>query len=274
MADLRRLSAYAGTTKSQFACFSNFMWVFGKQSDGTPAKLARGSQPNYSRHDRPHSLTKENVQFLTDNKIACLISTNSCHLSEDSKRMLGNVGIAYFQFETKDFDTPTHVQLVKACGLIERFSSQGAALVYCGYGEGRTGTIVASWAMSRYLGPQGANLEELCTPDRLRSDFGVERAAQVNAIRKVAGLSELAPGVTTMKPGLSGGAMSSFGDVFMPGGPPSSAGSSLPNFANFGAGGGKWVPPPPIQVGAPGSAGFADDDNYHMGDFAKFSSGT
>lgn len=141
--------------------FQRFQWV-------VPKTLARSSQPNYNGHDGPHSIGEAELGVLRVEQIRLVVSANSCQLDEASKQRLKNGGIEYHHFPVPDFTAHTKKQLSKAAKLI---SKHPPALVFCGYGQGRTGTIVAAWALQTGKMPTR-------TDAFLKEFFGVETAEQ------------------------------------------------------------------------------------------------
>ena len=171
----------------RFACFSNFQYVL----DG---KLARGSQPNYLDKDKIHTVSELDVRFLRQNKISCLISANNCEMDTRGKQLLANAHIGFFHFKIEDFHAPNPKQLKTVARLIEEFRHRGTTIVYCGYGEGRTGTFVAAWALLMYMPSRGISSAGggRCSDDFLQDSFGVEKLVQKNAVRMAVGLPPLA----------------------------------------------------------------------------------
>ena len=178
------LNSYKSTKGVKKFSFTNFKWAL-------KGAVARGSQPGYTFvEDTPHTITKMEATFLKHNKIACVISANKKDLDQAGKENLRAAGIGFYNFKVKDFTAPADHQLVRAARAIEYYKTQGrATLVYCGFGEGRTGTFIAAWAMLHYLkNKPGANVGSICNRSSLEKHFGVEKEAQVQAVRAVAGL--------------------------------------------------------------------------------------
>ncbi|TQV66304.1 hypothetical protein FKG94_27310 [Exilibacterium tricleocarpae] len=233
----------------KLACCGNFQYVL----DG---KLARGSQPNYMSGDKEHSVTEIDVQQFKQQRIGCIISANHCRMDDNGKRRLGKAGIGFFHFKVVDFAAPAPAQLQKAANVIELFSRRGATLVYCGFGQGRTGSFIAAWAMLRYMKSLAGDIDEMCRESFLKSNFGVENLKQTNAVREAAGLPALTgtgptPG-SLPPPGSSASwtppAMAGSGASWTP---PAMAGSGAswtpPAMAGSGA---SWTPPAMAGSGA------------------------
>ena len=244
MANLYKLNEYQSGISDKLACFKRFQTIL-------PGKLVRSTQPNYNGYDQEHTLTETDVKELKRRKIGCVISANNCRMKKEAKDLLGKAGIAFFHFKVVDMQPPTKNQLIKASSVIELFGRRGATLVYCGYGQGRTGTVVAAWAMTRYMkgcGASNTDIDKMCSLPFLKHNFGVEKESQVHAIREAVGLPKItapapiapkvkgAAGVSglLLPPGLSKPAFANFGSA--------PSGVSLPiitpgpaAFANFGS---------------------------------------
>ena len=210
----------AGFSTKELA-FQRFQWVL----DG---KLARSSQPYYRAPDRVHTVKAKDVYFLRLKKITCVISVNWCDMDQAGRNRLETAGIAFHRFPVPDMHAPTARQLWDAAELIEQ---QSASLVYCGYGQGRTGTFVAGWAKLKHK----PMIKGLNSATFLDDNFGVERPCQVKA------LNALTPGAPppaetpapTYPPGLGFSG-------------PGLAGNGT--FANFGSGPITLTPPPAPPV--------------------------
>ncbi|MBU6952279.1 protein-tyrosine phosphatase family protein [Hahella sp. HN01] len=226
--------------------FRNFQWVL-------PGVLVRSSQPNYAGHDQPHTLSFVQVDFLKKKGITCIISSNEYALEEHSKTLLKTYGISYYHFKIADFKAATPAQLLKAAEIIEANRKRGATLVHCGYGEGRTGTIVAGWAMTKHMKTQtGADINAMCNSLSLKGNFGVETADQVESIRAAAKLPSNSA-TTPLTLGLGSGA--SFGALM----------GSAPSFTGPNGSG--------VGFSGPSGLGMPDDASMPGFFYANFSSG-
>ena len=147
--------------------FDRFQWAF-------PGVVARSSQPGYhDGHDHPHGMDQAAVNLLLAENIRTVISANAHPLDDASKTRLGAANIAYYHFPVADFQPHTTRQLEEASRQIR---TSPAALVYCGYGQGRTGTIVAAWALTSRIPGVQRNAEYL------EETFGVETDAQIHRL--------------------------------------------------------------------------------------------
>lgn len=221
--------------------FRNFQWVLN-------GVLARSAQPNYTGTDKEHEISYLQADFLKKKGITCLISSNQYALPKHCKTLLNTHGIAYYHFEIEDYAAATPEQLRRVAEIVEFNSKKGAALIHCGFGEGRTGTMVAGWAMVAHMPKQdGANLDVLCSQANLKANFGVETPDQARNIRRAARLTDTLPATLPFPPGLG---------LSGPGQPaPQPSGGSAPPFAG------------------PSGIGMPDDLSMPQFNFANFSSG-
>jgi polymorphic toxin system DSP-PTPase phosphatase-like protein len=138
--------------------------------------LVRSAQPNYGGPvDEKHSLQQADVDFLLHHRIACVISANRYVMSEAGRTLLDRARILYKHLRVGDFGTPTTQTLLSVAELIQQHP---ATLVYCGYGQGRTGTYVAAWARLH----RGLSRFDL---EYLNGEFGVETPGQADSIARL-----------------------------------------------------------------------------------------
>ncbi|RGB31989.1 hypothetical protein C1646_744092 [Rhizophagus diaphanus] len=117
------------------AIFSRFEWVISN-------RLARSSAPHYTGHDESQNMDDDAIQFLVDNGINNVISMNQIVLTDGVIEKLRKRGISYLNLPVEDFKAPTIKQLHDAYN--SYLPAQRTTLVYCGYGHGRTGTVIAA----------------------------------------------------------------------------------------------------------------------------------
>lgn len=214
--------------------FRNFQWVL----DGV---LARSSQPNYRETDGEHEFGFLQADYLKQKKITCVISSNEYGIPEHSKKLLATHGISYYHFKLEDHHPLPPEELVAAAEIIEGNRKRGATLVYCGFGQGRTGTIVAAWAVLKHMNLSPAALSGFCNYPNLKSEFGVEYQAQVDNIRAAANLPEDLSNLLPDLPLFGMSPAASSGGFFGGGGGSGPSGLGLPDdmsepafkFANF-----------------------------------------
>lgn len=120
------------------AGFYQFDWVNGHIPDSD--RLARSSAPYYKDEDSDQRLTDDSIRFLKDNRIEHVISLNSQANNEAIKTKFKDNNIAYTPLPVEDFHAPTLDNLKK--GSTEFRKHRSGTLVWCGYGHGRTGTMV------------------------------------------------------------------------------------------------------------------------------------
>lgn len=105
-------------------------------------KLFRSGAPYYSSGDQ-HSLDKKATDFLKTSGIKHVISLNSKAVSNtEIKEKLLAAGIAYTPLPVADFTAPTEEQL--STGNEAYKKHRDGTLVWCGYGHGRTGTMITA----------------------------------------------------------------------------------------------------------------------------------
>lgn len=149
--------------------FARFQWV-------VLGAVARSAQPYYRAHDEPHNIYAPDIAFLASHRISCVISANTYAVSDESRTLLETAQIRYEHLPVPDFGAPLLESLKRAADLIEGYPP---TLVFCGYGQGRTGTYVAAWARLRW----GLDRFDL---EYLRREFGVETAAQAESLAQLA----------------------------------------------------------------------------------------
>ncbi|KAI1211967.1 uncharacterized protein F4807DRAFT_458173 [Annulohypoxylon truncatum] len=119
------------------AGFHRFEWVKAHMPDSD--KLARSSAPYYNNQDSDQKLTDASINFLKESKITHVISLNSQANNKDITDRLINNGIAYTPLPVEDYQTPTLDDLSTGN---KEYRKHRSTLVWCGYGYGRTGTMV------------------------------------------------------------------------------------------------------------------------------------
>ncbi|TDL21198.1 hypothetical protein BD410DRAFT_789951, partial [Rickenella mellea] len=105
-------------------------------------RVFRSSAPNYMGSDDTQRLTADAVKFLQDKDINTIMSFNRLPYTDAELDSLSDAGITYRHFPVDDFTSPSLGQLRDAYTfLLDRPAGSGV-LVHCGYGRGRTGTVV------------------------------------------------------------------------------------------------------------------------------------
>ncbi|MEM0268744.1 MAG: dual specificity protein phosphatase family protein [Candidatus Korarchaeum sp.] len=97
----------------------------------------------------------EEVDWLAANGITTVISL--IELSPEVERRLRELGIEHFSFPVNEFEAPSIEVLHRIVSLIgERAEDGRRVLVHCFAGCGRTGTVLASYLISRGMTPEEA----------------------------------------------------------------------------------------------------------------------
>ncbi|KAH0596606.1 hypothetical protein MHUMG1_05724 [Metarhizium humberi] len=112
--ELEKIASNAG--------FQRFKYVTEHVRDGD--RLSRSSAPNYVWKDSDQNLTADSIKFLEQQEIT------------------HNASIAYTPLPIVDFGTPTLEDFQKG---YEGFKNhRSGTLVWCGFGHGRTGTMISA----------------------------------------------------------------------------------------------------------------------------------
>ncbi|RPA94556.1 hypothetical protein L873DRAFT_1814061 [Choiromyces venosus 120613-1] len=111
-----------------------FEWV-------VPERLARSSAPYYDSEDSDQSMNETSIYFLIGHGINRIISLNEIPLSSREKQKLKAEGISYTHVKVPDFAAPTQSQFDQ---IRDAYAKGGVTLIYCGYGDGRTGTAISA----------------------------------------------------------------------------------------------------------------------------------
>jgi len=114
--------------------FRNWAWVERN-------KLARSSAPYYSSVDTDQKITDSVADYLSSRLINLVVSLNHYPLSLAQVNILGSRGILYHHIPVPDYHAPGKDELINAATRMENRIS----LVWCGFGAGRTGTMVTAW---------------------------------------------------------------------------------------------------------------------------------
>lgn len=125
---------------SNEAGFYRFNWVTTHMPSGD--RLARSSSPNYIIRDSDQNLTDASIKFLQEQGIEHVIGLNSKANDETIKKKLKDGNIEYTPLPVQDFTAPTLEQLAEGNAAYRKH--RGGTLVWCGYGHGRTGTMITA----------------------------------------------------------------------------------------------------------------------------------
>jgi hypothetical protein len=128
---------YWGYSIVKSQTFFRFWWV-----DASRGSVARSSAPNYANQDSDQSMDAAAINFLTFWGITAVLSLNEYELSTSEKSALTAAGINYLHIPIKDFGVPTVDSTKEGVRFIQ---ANNSTIIYCGYGQGRTGTMVTAW---------------------------------------------------------------------------------------------------------------------------------
>ncbi|CAG8605945.1 24698_t:CDS:1 [Dentiscutata erythropus] len=119
--------------------FKRFKWEIR-------GKLARSSAPHYNEEegDKSQKMDDDAIKFLVKNDIKNVISLNEFILNKEEIEKLREHNIDYLHLPVDDFTAPTIDQLREAYA---SYKQALTTLVYCGYGHGRTGTVIAAFSL-------------------------------------------------------------------------------------------------------------------------------
>ena len=123
-----------GLHKIKNPVFRRFEWVI-------PGRLARSSAPYYDSEDADQSMNETSIEFLDHYQIKNIISLNSVELSPRERARLRDAGIAYSHIKATEYTAVTQEQFDQ---IWDAYNKSGATIVYCGYGDGRTGMAISA----------------------------------------------------------------------------------------------------------------------------------
>ncbi|KAG0124738.1 hypothetical protein HOY82DRAFT_673444 [Tuber indicum] len=123
-----------GLHQLQDSVFRRFEWV-------VPGRLARSSAPYYDGEDSDEAINETSIGFLVSHGIKNIISLNSMEISSREKGRLRAAEILYSHIKALEFTAPTQEQFDQIWNAYEK---AGTTIVYCGYGDGRTGMAISA----------------------------------------------------------------------------------------------------------------------------------
>ena len=123
-----------GLHKIKNPVFRRFQWVI-------PGRLARSSAPYYDGEDADESINETSIEFLNNYGIKNIISLNSVELSSRQKGRLRAAEITYSHIKAVECTAVTQDQFDQ---IWNAYDKAGATIVYCGYGDGRTGMAISA----------------------------------------------------------------------------------------------------------------------------------
>lgn len=135
----------------------------------------RSSQPYYNnKTDTVQLFDTSAIEVLNSNDIKCLVSLNYEPIHAANQLRLAKAGVTYYHAKVDDFKPPSLDQLREGCEVIEKTrAAKHKSLVYCGAGQGRTGTMITAYAI--YQLTYSHSLKEF---ERLISDSTAETDEQ------------------------------------------------------------------------------------------------
>ncbi|CUS15475.1 unnamed protein product, partial [Tuber aestivum] len=160
--------------------FRRFEWVI-------PHRLARSSAPFYDGEDSDQMINENSIEFLVSHGIRNIISLNSSELPQRQRGRFRAANIAYLQIKISEATAPTQEQFDQ---IRNSYDTGKTTLVYCGYGDGRTGTAISALQLF-----QGRALSH--------NDYRANRVQDPSQLRALDALSERIHGRVSISSGQS-----------------------------------------------------------------------
>ena len=123
-----------GLHKIKNPVFRRFEWVI-------PGHLARSSAPYHEGEDADENINETSIEFLSNYGIKNIISLNSVELSSRQKGRLRKAKISYSHIKAEKCTAVTQDQFYQVWNA---YDEVGVTIVYCGYGDGRTGMAISA----------------------------------------------------------------------------------------------------------------------------------
>jgi len=123
-----------GLHKIKNPVFRRFEWVI-------PGRLARSSAPYYNGEDADENINETSIEFLNNYGIKNIISLNSVELSPRQRGWLRAAKISYSHIKAVECTAVTQEQFDE---IWNAYDETGVTIVYCGYGDGRTGMAISA----------------------------------------------------------------------------------------------------------------------------------
>lgn len=194
MADNDKVSAAAANNGEVSAAdedtvYRRFKQVKDYTGPNTKRLIYRSSAPNYREldeggSDKTQVFDEKAYKFLKDNKVKMVISFNQWPYDKTTKayKDMEKDGIQYHHFSVVDFDSPTAEQMKQAIAKMDTVM-MGTVLVHCGYGWGRTGTLITAMQLKN---TGGEAPDEIWWKKGPNDEGGnhVERDGQIETLRK------------------------------------------------------------------------------------------
>ncbi|KAG0639004.1 hypothetical protein HOY80DRAFT_922046 [Tuber brumale] len=154
-----------GLHKIKDSVFRRFEWV-------VPGRLARSSAPYYDGEDSDESINETSIEFLHNHEIKNIISLNSVEISPREKGRLRAARISYSHIKAAEGTAVTQEQFGQ---IWNAYNNAGTTIVYCGYGDGRTGMAIS--AIQLYEGRTLSDLDYRAN--------GVQSLSQLEALKEL-----------------------------------------------------------------------------------------
>jgi len=116
-------------------------WVFRRFEWVIPGRLARSSAPYYNGEDADEAINETSIEFLHNYGIKNIISLNSVELSPRQRGWLRAAKISYSHIKAVECTAVTQEQFDQTWNA---YKEAGVTIVYCGYGDGRTGMAISA----------------------------------------------------------------------------------------------------------------------------------
>jgi len=140
-------------------------------------KLFRSSAPGYSGdHDTEQELEDSDIAWLEEsaNSVTRILSLNQCPYSVSAQAKLTEARINYQRRPVTDYTSPTLDDVHFAVNM-RKEAPPGNMLVHCGWGAGRTGTLITAMQLqatngSLRLGSLQKTLKDLMKDNHVEED--------------------------------------------------------------------------------------------------------
>lgn len=154
-----------------------------------PYKLLRSSSPNYNgSDDKSQHFNADSIPFLHQEDIGHIICLNSdVNSSNVIERALkaANPVIEFTHLAVTDFTAPTLAQLRLGYSQYAKFKKP--TLVWCGYGHGRTGTMITAlqWQIENARGTHPTFTHAQYTANYVEQDHNGKSTGQFEVLDRL-----------------------------------------------------------------------------------------
>lgn len=145
-------------------------------------RVYRSAAPCYEldKHDAVQIVRPETIAFLKARRFRNIVSLNERPVHPESRKQLTKAGILHKHLPVRDFQPLSMKQMQEGVAI----TNSGKTLIHCGYGQGRTGTMVGAWYV-QYTHTRDSSYLNTCTVGdliELMDGLGVEKPPQHVAI--------------------------------------------------------------------------------------------